>query len=397
MHRLALAVAIAAFSSLAIGCGSEERSPSDIASAPADLGARAWQRLPGAPLSPREGALGIWTGREALIIGGSDARPCPPNARCPAPDVPRLRDGAAFDPEARRWRRIASSPVSLALAESVVVGGIAYVWTSDDAGTAGNDAAFIEYSRRTDRWRRLPLPPGGAEGMRGLTRAGDRIVAYATTDGAGDRADLAFDPAVERWSELPRDPLPPSSGRVMVWSGHELVLFAHQTVADASSADQPALTQAAALDAKSGVWRRLPDSEILGLSPWVPVDGLLINPMLGSADGGKVNGWGRSYPNGGILDVSRSRWLPLPDSPREEADMAAGVVTPSRGHYFSDRGWVLDTTTSTWTELPSIDDEKAFVTGRTVVAARSRLLVFGGVRWSNGNRRGELRDAASIW
>ena len=280
------------------------------------------------------------------------------------------------------------------LAETVMVGGIAYFWINGDPNATSRNAAFIAYSAETDRWKRHPLPPARAQGRRGIAQAGDRIVAYATTDERGDRADFVFDPAADAWSELPRDPLSPSSSRVMAWSGEELVLFAHEPVP--SSGERPTLTQAAALDPVSGVWRRLPDSELLGAGPWVPVDGRLMNPALETADGGAVNGWGRTYPYGGILDVVKSEWLSLPDPPRAGADMAAGVITPSRGYFFSDRGWVLDTATSTWMELPPIDEE-AFVTGRTVVAAGSRLLVFGGVRWSNGNRRGELLDTASIW
>jgi hypothetical protein len=40
--------------------------------------------------------------------------------------------------------------------------------------------------------------------------------------------------------------------------------------------------------------RRLPDSELLTTGPWIPVDGKLVNPSLGSADGGEVNNWGRT-------------------------------------------------------------------------------------------------------
>jgi hypothetical protein len=378
------------------GCDAGERSSPDTAHGSATIAARSWQAIRAVPLSPRQGAVGVWTGHEALIVGGSDARPCPPNASCPASGVPPLSDGAAFDPETRRWRRIASSPVPFEHAESAILERTAYLWIADNPARASSDVAFLAYSAEENRWKELPLPPSGADRLSGIAQAGDRIVAYAKTHAPGDQPDFLFDPASNSWSELPRNPLSPSSSRTMAWSGHELVLFDHETVADASSAERPALTRAAALDFESGAWRRLPDSEILGTRPWIPVDGRLLNPMLGSADGGEVNNWGRSYPYGGILDLSTSEWSPLPDRPSGEETVAAGVLTPSRGYYFSHRGWVLDTATSTWTQLPPIDED-AFVTGRTVVAAGARLLVFGGVRWSNGNRRAELLNTASIW
>ena len=42
--------------------------------------AGSWRRAPEPPLTPREHAAAVWTGREALIIGGSDATPTPPGA-----------------------------------------------------------------------------------------------------------------------------------------------------------------------------------------------------------------------------------------------------------------------------------------------------------------------------
>jgi len=41
-----------------------------------------WRQAPQPPLSPRADALGLWTGREALLVGGTDEPPCPPAASC---------------------------------------------------------------------------------------------------------------------------------------------------------------------------------------------------------------------------------------------------------------------------------------------------------------------------
>src|SRR4051794_35987802 len=90
------------------GCGHVENS------AKSESASTGWVRVADAPLSPREDAFGVWTGSETLVIGGSDARPCPANADCIPPEVPPLRDGAAFDPETGTWRTIADAPVGLA-------------------------------------------------------------------------------------------------------------------------------------------------------------------------------------------------------------------------------------------------------------------------------------------
>jgi hypothetical protein len=78
-------------------CGAGERAAPERVRGSADPAANAWHAVPASPLSARETALGLWTGREVLFMGGSDARPCPSNASCAPPDAPPLADGASFD------------------------------------------------------------------------------------------------------------------------------------------------------------------------------------------------------------------------------------------------------------------------------------------------------------
>jgi hypothetical protein len=120
---VALSAASAALLMAACGAG-ESPGPSSGDTARAN----SWQAVPAGPLGPREGALGLWTGHEVLLIGGSDAPPCLPNASCVPPEAPPLADGAAFDPLTREWRRMADSPVPFEWAQGLVVGTTAYVW-----------------------------------------------------------------------------------------------------------------------------------------------------------------------------------------------------------------------------------------------------------------------------
>jgi hypothetical protein len=391
---VALAAASAAL--FLAACGADESSPPDRG-----RGSAAWQEVPAGPLSPREGALGLWTGREVLLIGGSDARPCPPNAECVVPDVPPLADGAAFDPRTREWHRIAEASLPFEWAQGLVVGTTAYLWVPGSPDRPDAAAGFLAYHIEKDRWEELPLPPGDLGWLQGIVQAGDRIVAYRGSDEQGEQPDFVFDPATSFWSELPPDPLSPSFDRSMAWSGRELLLFEHELVPN-PGADEPALTRAAALDPESGSWRRLPDSGILATGPWVMVDGRLVNPTLGGADGGD-DGWGRTYPYGGILDPASGEWSALPNRPGGEEDWGSGVLTEpggvltdSGGHYLSYRGWILDTSDNAWIEITPLDTGE-LVTGRTVVAAGTNLLVFGGARWKANNRDYTLLNEAWIW
>jgi hypothetical protein len=329
-----------------------------------------------------------------LLIGGSTAPPCPPNASCVPPVMPSLADGAAFDPQTRTWRRIADSPVSFEWAQAVVIRATAYLWIPGSPGRANAESAFLSYRPREDRWQKLALPAGNADRFHGIVQAGDKVVAYAGTDERGEQPDLAFDPATGSWSELPPDPLSPSFDRSMAWSGQELLLFDHELV-PSPGAEKPSITRAAALDLESGSWRRLPDSEILASGPWVIDHGRLINPTLGGADGGD-NNWGRTYPYGGILDPASGRWSALPNPPDGEEVFGSGVLTDSAGHYFGYRGWILDTATDSWIQVPPLDTDE-LVTERTVASAGADLLVFGGARWKAQSFDATLLDDAWIW
>jgi hypothetical protein len=359
------------------GCGSAEVETGSSGS---------WERLPEAPLSPRESATALTIHGEAVFVGGSDADPCPPGADCAAPAKAPLRDGAAFDPRSRRWAPIADAPVGFSFAYDAVLDGAAYLLIPGEPGRPDAPAAFLRYRRAADRWTRLPLPPDAQR--RELVATGDPLIAYATSDEGGRIPDLAFDPSSGDWAALPDDPLPRSFGRTMAWSGQELVLFAQELVPQPGSRE-PSVVIAAAFD--DGTWRRLPDSEILGSGArWFAHDGRLILPALGSADGGDVGNWGRSYPNGGILDVEHDRWLPLPDPPEGENEFGAGIVAGRDADFFAATGWVLDAVAEVWTRVSARDEQPA--TTGSVTAAGRDMVVFGGV-----GPRDELLAEAWLW
>jgi hypothetical protein len=311
--------------------------------------------------------------------------------------VPALADGAAYDPRTGSWRSLARAPVPIADATGVVVGTSAFVWIPGDPRRPGSSRAFLEYRIDGDTWRRLRPPSRDPDRQHSILAAGDRIVALSGTDEQGEQPDLVYDAASDRWRELPADPLSPSFDRTAAWSGRELILFAKDLVPNPGS-ERPALVRAAALDLGEGTWRPLPDSETLGAGRWVAVQGRLFDPALGGADGGEVNGWGRTYPNGGILDPASGEWSSLPDPPTTgdppARELGSGILTASGGEYWGHRGWILDATGERWIEIPVLDDRDAMVS-RTAVAAGDALLVFGGTRWAG--RQGTLLDEAWIW
>ncbi|MBG0566421.1 hypothetical protein [Actinoplanes aureus] len=358
MRRGATAVLVAGLWGVLAGCGPNVEP---VAQSPSG-----WSALPASPLSPREAALGLWTGREVLFLGGSDAPPCPPSADCPGDSTP-LADGAAFDPATNRWREIADSPVPLMYGQGVVLGSAAYI-LPDAAGEE-----LLVYRVDHDEWTRVPVP---IDGDYRLLAAGDRLVAYLGSEENRQGKDYLFDPRTATWAALPADPLSAAYERTMAWTGSELVLFDHELVAN-PGAEKPSITRAAALDLTAGSWRRLPDSAILATAPWLTAGDQLINPMLGGADGGQIGNWGRTYPYGGSVAPATGVWSALPNPPAGDPP-AAGARTATTAIYLGDRGVVLDTTTGAWQTVPAVPGGQ--VTGRTVVAAGTRMVVFGGAR-----------------
>jgi hypothetical protein len=370
----------------ATACG-QDGSPS------ASAGAGDWRELTGSPLVARRDALGLWTGREALFIGGADDEPCPVNADCPMDATP-LSDGAALDPRTGTWRAIADAPVPLAAARGAVVGQTAYVLPGPVYDRAVPDEV-LAYDVDKDRWSRLPTPFGQDDGY-ALLAAGTTLVAYGTSDEAGPRPDYALAPGGRTWRRLPADPLQRSYDRAMAWTGEEVVLFDKELVPN-PGATRPAVARAAVLSLAAGAWRRLPDSEILSTSPWLAEDGRLTNATLGGSDGGEVGNYGRVYPYGGVLDAAAGEWAALPDPPAVDApaEHRAAAIGAAAAVYPEPDGPALNVTTGEWLSIPPAPGGR--VTGRTVVAAGTDLLVFGGAAWESGGDRGALLDQGWLW
>ena len=373
MRRVA-PVAVAAFLAVAIvACGHDVAPSASAVGAPAG-----WSELPPSPLSARHGAMAFWTGTELLVLGGTDAAPCPPNADCAMPAGSVSRDGAAFDPASGRWRRIADAPRPLARAEGAVVGGALYLLVGD---------ALLRYASGADRWDVLPPPPGEVSVFR-LTAMNDRLLAYLATQEFGVEPDMLFDIAAGTWSPMPLDPLADAHDRTAVWTGREIVLLAIPL--ELRAPDEPALFGAAILDPASLAWRRLPDSGIIGgWTGWGYAGERVVNAAIGSADGGEMNNWGRPFPFGGMLRPA-GIWDDLPEPPTEPGAFL-GFASAGGEYAFAD-GWALHVPSGSWS---AIGTPGVTPTDAATVWTGDRLFAWGGVAW-NGDGP-VILDRGFVW
>lgn len=361
----------------------EQRTLGDDVNA-LDLSSGSWELLPEI-LPPRSNALGVWTGSEAMVIGGDPKAWCPPNADCTAPDFTQMSDGAAFDPVTNLWRRIAEAPVPVGhWASTAVVGDQVYVRVPA-AFTADSETgpSFLQYDIADDEWTVHPDPGESHEWYR-LVPIGDRLIAYTASDELGEQPDLLLDPETMTWTDLPPDPLSPSFDRFMVADGDKVTLFAKDIVASPGS-EGPSLARIAEFQMSTDTWEVVGESKVLWTESGVRAGEALVFPWSGEADGGQVNNWGRSYPNGGIYDLTNRTWTDLPEPARADSFEVAGVIAGEHAAFKAPTGSVLDLERSEWLDLPPLPDAELQITGQTVIAMGQSLLVFGGEYWTDGS------------
>src|SRR5688572_3134360 len=164
-----------------------------------DPATSSWTAIADSPIGGRnsDGAAIAWTGSEMLVWGGrvDDAR------------------GAAYNPTTNKWRQIAPSPLTprrgAAFAwtgtELVIWGGEGFDQSSNARSYPADGAA---YNPLTDTWRSLPailIPGRQAAGV--WTGSEFIILGGVSTFSLGQllhETGAAYDPATDRWRQLPR-------------------------------------------------------------------------------------------------------------------------------------------------------------------------------------------------
>ena len=165
---------------------------------------------------------------ELIIVGGRrvDGAPVCHDGTCSGlPGARSLRDGAAYDPAADRWRTIVDIPVALGeYAESTAGDGELRIF---------NAIRSLAYDVSADEWRPLSRRRTDGGSLRALVSVhagGGTAIAVDTTRfqfaGPGDADDLSIEggelrpradafflyrPDIDRWEPAPRD-LPRVSG-----------------------------------------------------------------------------------------------------------------------------------------------------------------------------------------
>ncbi|HEY3530422.1 MAG TPA: hypothetical protein VGK78_14855 [Nocardioides sp.] len=357
--RRRLAVGAAAIAVVAVAIGGSMIGSGRMAVGPSSPSGQ-WRELPAAPLSPRANAESVWTGHEVIVLGG-ETEPCPPNADCAA-GPSGLRDGAAFDPTTNTWRRIASAPVPVGPGDRLLAAGDLVVLRS-----AGTSAWFV-FDPARNHWLRLRDVPKGVGGL--PSSYGSLVYALA------GRQVVSYDASSGAWSTLPPDPITPAlrQRRVTATSSGPVVTGVDATKPHDGSV--PPIILADVFDGTS--WHRLPATGQIAGNSWTWTGTRMVDPEPFTLDGGEVDGWGRAYPMGGILDPASGTWTSLPEAlvNASQGDDRGWVVSAAGGSWIAVLGQVYDDSTGRLYRLDRPNGAPAY--GTTAAWADGRLVVFGG-------------------
>ena len=308
-----------------------------------------WEALPRAPLSPRWGAFSAWTGSEFVVWGGY--------ANVGTPQEATADDGAAFNPDTGRWRRLAAAPVE------AMYGGVS-LWTGRELWILGgigephgreSKSAAAAYDASSNVWRVLPDLP--AVITAGAWSAETRQAVVATVDSQTRHVSAwMLDVDGDHWVALPSLPslkvddgadpglsIAAGDNRAFVVTGDKtLAVRLDQPDEWTAIADRPPLDGAVAgiltawtgtgvlvttaeaatlYDAATQTWREVPPPPEMQGAQYA----------LHATAGGHPVAVDEPTRSIAAFDPERARWEALPDAPQPVGNSAAVAAATHQG------------------------------------------------------------------
>lgn len=352
-------------------------------------GLESWEPMAASPLSPRSGAIAVWTGREMLVWRGEGAF----SDVCELRDggvmrcgEPARNDGAAYDPAADTWRALPSAPQPDEEGSDLAYKGI---WTGRElvvwGGVEGKGAA---YDPERDRWRPISSAPLEPRTDFSMTWTGKEIIVHG--GGNPDRGELeslaplddgaAYDPATDRWRSISESGTPRAQQSALWFNDRLLVVGGVHYEAGFVTVSQ-------SYDPIADAWTRLADSPLDEISDavWTGTAVLAFGSVAPDDDAPRS-------PAAATYDPVRDTWTMLPSPPllgnavdpsvvwsgRELLVIASPLVGESQRQ--STQGVAFDPAAGSWRALP--DSGLAPRGGTTVVWTGDQLLAWGGAAFT---------------
>ena len=244
----------------------------------------------------------VWTGSEALVVGGGDfdGQPRPP--------------AAAYDPLTDSWRTLAEPRTEWNRIKPLVA------WTGADMLLIGGDnpdgsllVSFGEaYDPATDGWRIIASPPVGFVSDRSPAVWTGRELLVWPWDGGGSTmriTPIAYDPATDSWRELAEPPIERRQQAASVWTGTEWIVWGGTT-------GDKEFDDGAAYDPATDTWRALADSPLSPRRVRGAWTGTELIVLAGSTGGEPLTGNGEfAHADGAAYDPATDTWRALTSGP----------------------------------------------------------------------------------
>jgi hypothetical protein len=313
------------------GAGSGDR-PTDSALAELPSG---WSELPAPPEVRSRGAI-VWTGEELLVWGGYVFSGS-------GEDVDQS-DGFAFAADEREWKSMAAAPLAARVHP-------ASAWTGEElliwGGMDGRQELFFgdgaAYDPNADRWRRLPDASIGARAPLSVW-TGDELLIWGTAVRVHPRPrdGAAYDPTTNAWRPIADAPIELTDATA-VWTGREMVVFG--AALHGGNFPETPTAIAAAYEPATDTWRELLDSSLspqASTAAWTGQELIAWDYLNGTA----------------ALDPREDEWRPLPDVPLDSGECSPESISLGRWVLGDYCGLLAryDAATGRWSELAGPDD-----------------------------------------
>lgn len=342
-------------------------APRDEAVSAKNVGA--WREVASSPLSPRWSSVAMWTGSEALFIGGNTDESCTARTICHG-----VRDGAAYNPASNTWRRIADAPFDVSWGWSAQIGDQTFLQSEE---------GWWVYDASDDEWSQIPDPPG-VKNVGSVTGANGTLYVV----GFGAKGPIrAYDAVTKAWSTVPPSPFQPGlMGRFLVGTPEGLMVMGVEPSDEPESPEDGSVFIAESFDGDA--WTRLePSGQKAFLCCWIWTGERLVHLERLPVYGGEDQTKGVRFAGGMTLDTGNGEWGYLAESPQD----AQGTDT-WRLYAWNDadhpsplaavNGYVYDDRDMSWARLSR--PVQAPEAETAAVWADGRLIAFGGANFGAG-------------
>jgi hypothetical protein len=228
----------------------------------------------------------------------------------------------------------------------VVAGGTLVAWTSTDDTLNDARAPFTSFRLWVPTPDLAPAPGPGA---------GPQIT--TTSSSATGSGELGV------WYDLDKGPLSDRDGAVSVWTGHELIVFGG--VRQQGDPFPTPLTDGAAYDPATKVWRTIPDAPLRGGSPvatWTGTEMFVwVDPNTESASNGPYwdteNAGNPARPRrpvtGAAFDPATNAWRSLAGAMADPNGLRGVVAQVGAEILLPHLGLAYDPATDSYRDLPA--------------------------------------------